>query len=251
MAESVIANEQDFWEEHGQTFDEVLAEYNGGPDPNSRLMLDSLEPLAGKTVLDVACGSGVTTVWLAERGARAVGIDVTPKSVQTAQRLADHVGVEAQFQIADLNSRDSGLPVFDRIAGRYALHHLDIPVAVPLLAGRLAPGGKAAFIETVDSNRLLRLARTQLVHRLGLPSFSSTDEHPLTAEEMKIIERSFGELQIALAEMIVFRIFDRQVLRFRSSVGTQLCGLLDKMLYATGAYSLSYRQVLVATKLLR
>lgn len=248
MAGGVVENEQQFWQEHGQSFDEALAEYAKGPDPNSRLMLDSLEPLEGMTVLDVACGSGVTTAWLADRGALPVGVDVTDQSIATAAALCEHVGAAAQFELADLNCSIEKLPTFDRIAGRYALHHLNIPVAVPALAGRLNDRGKGAFVETVDSNWLLRVARKHLVGRMGIPSFGSIDEHPLTSDELQVIRDSFGDLQIGLAEMVVFRIFDRQVLRFKSPLGSRLCSQLDGLLYATSRYSLSYRQVVIVQK---
>src|SRR5437764_1431615 len=44
-------------------------------------------PLRGARALDVGCGSGRWTRWLAERGAEPVGIDPTAAMLETARRL--------------------------------------------------------------------------------------------------------------------------------------------------------------------
>jgi 2-polyprenyl-3-methyl-5-hydroxy-6-metoxy-1,4-benzoquinol methylase len=58
------------------------------------LTLGLLEPLAGKTVLDVGCGSGRFCVAYAERGAaRVVGVDFAPKMIDLANDAARRLGV--------------------------------------------------------------------------------------------------------------------------------------------------------------
>src|ERR671917_631988 len=89
--------EQAFWDEHVPPLEEILAEYREGPDPNTRLMLDLLEPLEGKRVLDFACGAGLTSAWLAARGALVTGIDISPASVARAQEVVARLGLTARF----------------------------------------------------------------------------------------------------------------------------------------------------------
>jgi 2-polyprenyl-3-methyl-5-hydroxy-6-metoxy-1,4-benzoquinol methylase len=58
------------------------------------LTLEILKPLAGKSVLDVGCGSGRFCVAYAVHGAeRVVGIDFAPRMIEMAADLAKHAGV--------------------------------------------------------------------------------------------------------------------------------------------------------------
>ena len=61
------------------------------------------------TALDLACGRGAASVWLACRGLEVLGVDVSPVAVGLARELAERAGVAARcrFEIADL---DQGLP---------------------------------------------------------------------------------------------------------------------------------------------
>lgn len=58
------------------------------------LTLRSLEPLEGKTVLDVGCGSGRYCIAFAARGAsRVVGVDFAPAMIEIANDLSARAGV--------------------------------------------------------------------------------------------------------------------------------------------------------------
>jgi 2-polyprenyl-3-methyl-5-hydroxy-6-metoxy-1,4-benzoquinol methylase len=58
------------------------------------LTLDKLEPLAGKSVLDVGCGSGRYCIAYAERGARrVVGVDFAAGMIELACQHARRAGV--------------------------------------------------------------------------------------------------------------------------------------------------------------
>jgi len=58
------------------------------------LTLELLDPLAGKTLLDVGCGSGRYCIAYAQRGAtRVVGVDFAEAMVELANEHARHAGV--------------------------------------------------------------------------------------------------------------------------------------------------------------
>jgi 2-polyprenyl-3-methyl-5-hydroxy-6-metoxy-1,4-benzoquinol methylase len=58
------------------------------------LTVAKLEPLAGRTVLDVGCGSGRYGLAFAARGAaRVVGVDFAPAMIDLARQLAARAGV--------------------------------------------------------------------------------------------------------------------------------------------------------------
>lgn len=65
-------------------------------------------PVAGNA-LDLACGPGAHSVWLAQRGLHVHGVDVSPVAIAQARRLAETAGVArcCRFEVFDL---DAGLP---------------------------------------------------------------------------------------------------------------------------------------------
>lgn len=240
------AREREFWDERVPSLEHVLEEYRSGPDPNTVALLDALEPLEGATVLDFACGSGVLSVWLAARGAAVTGIDVSPRSVERARELAGRVGASVDFVVGEV-SEVSG--TFDRLAGRYALHHVDVSAVAPVLAGALLPGGTAAFLETMGTNPVLPFMRRHVAGRFGVPRYGTEDEHPLIAEDVATLKRAFGApVSVHVGEVVFLRLFDRQVLGYRSRRASRMLGRFDDALHRLGRDRWSYHQVVTVTK---
>src|SRR5215467_12597984 len=76
-----------------------------------RPALRSLVPehLAGAVVLDAGCGSGAQAQWLLDRGAEVVGVDVSPRMIEEAERRC---GGRGRFLVADLAEPLPLVPVF-------------------------------------------------------------------------------------------------------------------------------------------
>lgn len=237
--------EEAFWDDHTPSLEQCLQEWEAGPDPNTRALLDALEPLAGATVLDVGCGTGILSARLAQRGARVTGIDISPASIERAAELTRRLGFDAQFVCGGFPSIALGGQVFDRLAGRYVLHHLDPETCGPAIARTLAPTGTAAFVETMATNPVLRLSRRLLVGRLGIPRYGTEDERPLGRAELAMLARDVGKLEIVVAQLSFFRIFDRQIFKFRWRVLSRVFGMIDDGLLDLGLTGASYHQVLV------
>jgi protein-L-isoaspartate O-methyltransferase len=249
LSDSRAVREQEFWDEQVPSLQACLEEYHAGPDPNTELMLNAVEPLAGQRVLDFACGAGVTTAWLAERGAVVTGIDLSARAVQRASDLCRHVGVEARFVAGDFLDEQQTLGTYDRIVGRFALHHTDVGSVGPALATCLRDGGIGAFLETMDLNPFLRVARKYLVGRLGIPRYGTVDEQPLTTYDLRVLKQAFGELRTDVAALQFLAILDRQVLQFRWATVTRALAALDRFLLETVRLpGWSYHQVVVVRR---
>ncbi len=50
--------------------------------------------LAGKDTIELGCGTGYVSAWLARRGARPVGIDNSEQQLATARRLQEQHGLD-------------------------------------------------------------------------------------------------------------------------------------------------------------
>lgn len=239
--------ERDFWGHHIPSLESCLGEYRAGPDPNTEAMLRAVEPVAGARILDFACGGGVTSAWLAARGAKVVGVDLSPDSLERAREVHAALGLDAIF-VPTLEAADRYGP-FDGVVGRYALHHTDVSEVAPLLARRVRAGGVGAFVETFSTNPLLRLARGTLTGRFGVAKLGTDDERPLGQDDLSALESAFGRLEVICAQMHFLRILDRQVLRYRyPPVSSAMAWLDDRIGQLPRSVPFSYFQVVSVRK---
>lgn len=68
----------------------------------------ALVPTAGRA-LDVACGSGATTVWMAGHGLSVLAVDVSPVALDRVRAAAAAAGVERRVETVR-HDLDDGLP---------------------------------------------------------------------------------------------------------------------------------------------
>jgi SAM-dependent methyltransferase len=249
MDEGHIERERDHWDHAIPTLGELLAQYNEGPDPNTARMLDAVRPGPGRHILDFACGGGVTSAWLAARGATVTGIDLSPRSIEVAEQLAQHLNLGVRWLVADLEQHVLPGQGYDGMVGRYALHHLDVPSLAPALAATVRPGEVAAFVETMDTNPVLRFARAHLVGRFGIPRYGTIDEHPLVDSDLAALRDAFGSLKLATESFHFLELFDRQILKYRSQRASSVIKALDEKIKNTSlGERWGYHQVLIARR---
>lgn len=240
--------EQAFWDEHVGSLEEIVSTYERGPDPNTALMLRALEPVRGQRVLDFACGAGLTSAWLAARGAIVTGIDISPASIARAREVIGALGLEADFVVGQIEDGALGDRVFDRVTGRWALHHVDTALAPRAISEHLVAGGVGAFHETMGLNPVLRFARNRLMWLPGVVRFGSVDEHPLVSRDIELIGEAFGHVELRVGQMTFLRILDRNVFRHRRARARRLAAAIDDWLLAHGAGSWSYHQIVCVAK---
>lgn len=98
-------------------------------------------PTTGRA-LDLACGTGQASVWLAVRGLDVLGVDVSPVAVAAARDLAARHGVASRcrFEVFDL---DFGLPPGPPVEV-IVCHQFREPRLDRAVLERLAPGGLLA-----------------------------------------------------------------------------------------------------------
>jgi SAM-dependent methyltransferase len=109
--------------------------------------LQTLGDVNGLDVVELGCGTAYVSAWLARRGARPVGVDVTPAQLATARRCQVELGIE--FPLVEASAEDVPLPdaSFDLAVSEYGASiwcdpHLWLPEAFRLLR----PGGRLWFL---------------------------------------------------------------------------------------------------------
>ena len=117
--------------------------------------LDAARPLDGRSVLEIGCGTGSSTVTLAEQGAHVVGVDVNEDALAVARDRARAYRVDAEFRCLNANAIASLGRAFDSVIFFASLEHLTVPERLTALrdAWALLPaGGLLVIVET--PNRL-------------------------------------------------------------------------------------------------
>jgi SAM-dependent methyltransferase len=76
-------------------------------------------------LLDAGCGTGEHTILATLYGARALGIDVSPRAIGTARRKAAERGIDASFQVLDALHLDTLGETFDTIVDSGLFHVFD------------------------------------------------------------------------------------------------------------------------------
>ncbi|MEU2438035.1 methyltransferase domain-containing protein [Streptomyces rubradiris] len=125
--------------------------------PHSELLLPHADP--GRTIVDLGCGNGTQTRYLATRFARAVGVDLSHAAVAHARRAAGDAPVE--FQQLDLTDTDAVRALHRRLGDSHvymrAVIHQSEPAARPAVAAAVAEiigtEGRAFVVELTSASR--------------------------------------------------------------------------------------------------
>lgn len=115
---------------------------DAGVPPDFLRPYSDLIPTAGRA-LDVACGQGAGSVWLASRGLDVWGVDVSAVAIEQARDLAGRKGFghRCRFDVVDLDAGlPTGPPVEMLLCNKFRDPRLD-----RALIERLAPGGLLAI----------------------------------------------------------------------------------------------------------
>jgi SAM-dependent methyltransferase len=168
------------------------------PHPFELSLLDVLGPVEGLHVLELGCGAGDLSLELLRRGARLTALDISPASVELTRERAARFreGSELRAVVAPVEATGLEDAAFDRVVGKWILHHVDVAKAVREVHRLLRPGGHAAFFENQDRNPLLRFARRRLMRLPGVQRVGTPDEHPLTGDDYALLERTFDWVEL-------------------------------------------------------
>ena len=156
------------------------------PESQAKLLGD----VAGKDTLELGCGTGYVSSWLARRGARAVGIDPTWNQISNARRFQKEFSLEYPLVSAVAERLPFPDDSFDFVVSEYGASIWSDPYLwVPEAARVLRPGGELVFL--LNSALLMlcvpdydgELAGTELrrpyfgMHRFEWPDDDSVEFH--------------------------------------------------------------------------
>ena len=107
-------------------------------------------PLRGLTVLDIGCGAGLLSEFMARRGARVTGIDPAGRNIDIARHHAREQGLAIEYlrgSAEDLEERR-----FDVVLNMEVVEHVDNVQAFMRCCCALVESGGMHFVSTINRN---------------------------------------------------------------------------------------------------
>lgn len=166
----------------------------------------ALGDVAGLDVVELGCGTAYFSAWLAKRGARPVGVDVTPAQLETARRCQRQFGLD--FPLVEASAEDVPLEdaSFDLALSEYGASIWCDPYRwIPEAWRLLRPGGRLVFLcnsplvilcaaedEEATVERLLRPQRG--MHRIAWPD-GGVEFHLGHGDMVRVLRESGFEVE--------------------------------------------------------
>lgn len=133
-------------------FDAHARDYDAWYDTDLGRYVDTVEkglieelaqPVAGEQALDVGCGTGHHSIWLAEKGLTVAGLDESPAMLEIAAAKTAGTDLAIDWVLGDASALPFGFEQFDLVISVAALEFIDNPRLVIHDAMQvLKPGGR-------------------------------------------------------------------------------------------------------------
>ena len=174
------------------------------PESEVRLLPD----VSGKDVIELGCGTAYVSAWIARLGGRPVGIDNSPKQLETARGFQQEFGLEFPLILGNAESVPLPDASFDVAISEYGAAIWADPYKwIPEAARLLRPGGELMFLgngtlfnltvpdtdaEGPASDRLIRDYFG--MHRFEWPEEDSVEFHIGYGDWIRLLRRSGFEV---------------------------------------------------------
>ncbi len=150
---------REFWEERYESAERV---WSGNPNPQLVATAADLPPGAA---LDVGSGEGADAIWLAARGWKVTGVDVSQVALDRAAGHAAAAGVDVTWRQADAMAWDPAPEQYDLVSAQYV--HLPRHARDALhrrLAAAVRPGGTLLIVGHHPADLETTVRRPRLPH---------------------------------------------------------------------------------------
>lgn len=168
----------------------------------NRYILSALGDLSGRTLLDVGCGLGESSVMFAELGADVTSNDLSSEMLVLTSRLAARRGLSVTTCHGPAENLDLPPGSFDVVYAANVIHHLsDADAFYQAILRLLKPGGVFISWDPVKYNPAIN------IYRRMASEVRSEDEYPLGMADLAKARSYFGKVEVRffwLSTLILF-----------------------------------------------
>ncbi|MFW9866478.1 MAG: class I SAM-dependent methyltransferase [Candidatus Thorarchaeota archaeon] len=145
----------------------------------------------GKAFLDVGCGKGSLSIYLAKKGGKVIGIDLSSNFIEFCKEEAKKLDLKIDFREMNAQIPDFPDESFDIIIGSRVIHHLpDMHLFFRECKRLLRKNGFITFIEPLRKNPIVELNRKYFA-----PKERTKHEHPLLFSDLMYAEGVFSNIE--------------------------------------------------------
>ncbi len=182
----------------------------GIPESEVGMLPDDLN---GCDAIELGCGTAYVSSWLLRRGARPVGIDNSPRQLETARMLQQRHGLRFPLHLGNAEATPFPDVSFDFAISEYGASIWCDPYRwIPEAARLLRPGGRLSFLVGSPIYMLFAPEEDEIpvgetllrpyfgMHRFGGPDDPSAEFHLPHSEMLRLLRGSGFEV-IELVEL--------------------------------------------------
>lgn len=180
--DQAFSQNRDMWDQrvapHLDSEMYALDAFKAGATSLKHPELELMGSVEGLSLLHLQCHFGQDTLSWERLGAQTVGIDFSPKAIETAEKLRDELGMNATFHCCNvLDTRAHVSETFDRVFTSYGTITWlpNIELWADVVNQSLKPGGKLVMVEFHPSMWMLNDDYTTLHY-----PYWSTDQQTFT-----------------------------------------------------------------------
>lgn len=166
------ADQERYWNERASRWIDAQDVFGDLSAPLGRMAMDRLGLAAGQRVLDIGCGTGVTSLELADRvapGGHVTGVDISEPLLSHARTVAAGRD-DVAFTRSDAQVDDLGADRYDVAYSRFGVMFFADPVqAFANIRGAMATGAPLSFVswQNVFANEWLLVPTMAAIGVLG------------------------------------------------------------------------------------
>tara|TARA_X000000368_G_C22926504_1_gene665528 strand:- start:178 stop:906 length:729 start_codon:yes stop_codon:yes gene_type:complete len=207
---------KDFWDnifEKGQSEYYSKIDLPKPDDPILKKAVGHFGNLKNKTLIDLGCGNGSSSLYFASLGANVISIDYSDIAIKNLSEYCIDHDIKNITPIKLSAQEITSLDKVDFVYGSMILHHIEpFDEFASKLRDVIKKDGKAFFYENNARSKLMIWFRENIVGKLWVPKYGDEEEFPLTPMEVDELRKYFN-IKIEIPELLFFRMISVYLLR--------------------------------------
>lgn len=193
MKKEILDKEEEFHDEWAASIDirKVMVDvsFEACTAPENRIIIKKLGSLKGKKVLELGCGAGESSVYMAKKGADVTATDISQGMLDVVQKVAKVHKTKLKTTKAYSDKIPFKDNTFDIVYAANLMHHVDYDKTLKEAKRVLKKGGIFVSWDPIAHNPLIN------IYRRMATEVRTEDEHPIKMKDLKTFKKYFSNVE--------------------------------------------------------